>query len=40
MIEPRTELKYLAISKQFYFDTQVGGRQDKLAWTAYPHPCN
>ena len=22
----------------FYFDTQVGGGQDKLAWTAYPPP--
>ena len=28
----------LCPSQQFYFDTQVGGGQDKLAWTAYPHP--
>ena len=26
------------IAKYFYFDTQVGGGQDKLAWTAYPPP--
>ena len=24
--------------KNFYFDTQVGGGQDRLAWTAYPPP--
>ena len=26
------------LAKNFYFDTQVGGGQDKLAWTAYPPP--
>ena len=26
------------LSKKIYFDTQVGGDQDKLAWTAYPPP--
>ena len=26
------------LAKNFYFDTQVGGGQDKLAWTAYPLP--
>ena len=26
------------LAKYFYFDTQVGGGQDKLAWTAYPPP--
>ena len=26
------------LSKKIYFDTQVGGGQDKLAWTAYPPP--
>ena len=26
------------LSKKFYFDTQVGGGQDKLAFTAYPPP--
>ena len=24
------------LAKEFYFDTQVVGGQDKLAWTAYP----
>ena len=24
------------LAKKIYFDTQVGGGQDKLAWTAYP----
>ena len=24
------------LAKQIYLDTQVGGGQDKLAWTAYP----
>ena len=28
------------LAKEFYLDTQVGGSQDKLAWTAYPHPYN
>ena len=23
------------LAKKFYFDTQVGGGQDKLAWTAH-----
>ena len=26
------------LSKKIYFDTQVGGGQDKLAWTACPPP--
>ena len=26
------------LSKKKYFDTQVGGGQDKLAWTALPTP--
>ena len=26
------------LAKEFYFDTRVGGGQDKLAWTAYPPP--
>ena len=26
------------LAKSFYFDTKVGGGQDKLAWTAYPPP--
>ena len=29
---------YLPLAKTFYFDTQVGGGQDELAWTAYPPP--
>ena len=29
-------LKWENLAKKFYFDTQVGGGQDKLAWTAYP----
>ena len=29
-------LKWENLEKKFYFDTQVGGGQDKLAWTAYP----
>ena len=31
-------LKWENLAKIFYFDTQVGGGQDKLAWTAYPPP--
>ena len=31
-------LKWGNIAKLFYIDTQVGGGQDKLAWTAYPPP--
>ena len=31
-------LKWEDLAKNFYFDTQVGGGQDKLAWTAYPPP--
>ena len=31
-------LKWENLAKKFYFDTQVGGGQDKLAWTAYPPP--
>ena len=31
-------LKMRKPSKKIYFDTQVGGGQDKLAWTAYPPP--
>ena len=31
-------LKWENLAKWFYFDTQVGGGQDKLAWTAYPPP--
>ena len=31
-------LKWENLAKNFYFDTQVGGGQDKLAWTAYPPP--
>ena len=31
-------LKWEKVAKQFYFYTQVGGGQDKLAWTAYPPP--
>ena len=31
-------LKWKNLAKIFYFDTQVGGGQDKLAWTAYPPP--
>ena len=30
-------LKWENLAIFFYFDTQVGGVQDKLAWTAY-HP--
>ena len=26
------------LAKKIYFDTQVGGGQYKLAWTAYPPP--
>ena len=26
------------LEEKNYFDTQVGGGQDKLAWTAYPPP--
>ena len=26
------------LAKKIYIDTQVGGGQDKLAWTAYPPP--
>ena len=26
------------LAKKFYLDNQVGGGQDKLAWTAYPPP--
>ena len=29
-------LKWENVAKYFYFDSQVGGGQDKLAWTAYP----
>ena len=31
-------LKWENLAKKFYFDTQVGGGQDKLAWKAYPPP--
>ena len=31
-------LKWENLAKKIYFDTQVGGGQDKLAWTAYPPP--
>ena len=31
-------LKWENLAKKIYFDTQVGGAQDKLAWTAYPPP--
>ena len=31
-------LKWENLAKKFYFDTQVGAGQDKLAWTAYPPP--
>ena len=31
-------LKGENLGKKFYFDTQVGGGQDKLAWNAYPPP--
>ena len=31
-------LKWENLAKKFYFDTQVGWGQDKLAWTAYPPP--
>ena len=31
-------LKWENLAKKFYFDTQVSGGQDKLAWTAYPPP--
>ena len=30
--------KIRKISIIIYFDTQVGGGQDKWAWTAYPPP--
>ena len=33
-------LKWENLAKKFYFDTQVGGGQDKLAWTAYPSTLN
>ena len=33
-------LKWVELAKSFYFHTQVSGRQDKLAWTACPHPSN
>ena len=33
-------LKEEELAQLFYFDTQVGGGQDKLAWTAYHHHCN
>ena len=31
-------LKRVELAQRFYFDTQAGGGQDKLAWTAYPPP--
>ena len=31
-------LKWENLEKKIYFDTQVGGGQDELAWTAYPPP--
>ena len=31
-------LKWENLAKKFYFETPVGGGQDKLAWTAYPPP--
>ena len=31
-------LKRENLAKKNYFDTQVGGGQDKLAWTACPPP--
>ena len=31
-------LKWENLAKKFYFDSQVDGGQDKLAWTAYPPP--
>ena len=31
-------LKWENLAKKFYFDTQMGGAQDTLAWTAYPPP--
>ena len=31
-------LKGENLAKKNYFDTQVGGAQDKLAWTAYTQP--
>ena len=34
----RYSLKWENLAKKVYFDTQVGGGQDKLAWTAYPPP--
>ena len=30
--------KWENLAIKFYFDTQVGWVQDKLAWTAYPPP--
>ena len=32
------KLNWENLAKKIYFDTQVGGGQDKLAWTAYPPP--
>ena len=31
-------LKWENLAKKIYFDTQAGGGQDKLAWSAYPPP--
>ena len=31
-------LKWENLAKKIYFDTLVGGGQDKLAWTANPPP--
>ena len=31
-------LEWENLAKNIYFDIQVGGGQDKLAWTAYPPP--
>ena len=31
-------LKWENLAKKFYFDTQVGVAEDKLAWTAYLPP--
>ena len=33
-------LNKVELAKCFYFDNHVGEGQDKLAWTACPHPCN